>query len=43
MQQERGDASPDALRRTWRRAHARGVVCGGWIQRDDGGWEEKKC
>ena len=43
MQQERGDASPDALRRTWRRAHARGVVCGGWIQRDDGGWEEKGC
>jgi uncharacterized protein YdbL (DUF1318 family) len=43
MQQERGDASPDALRRTWRRVHARGVVCGGWIQRDDGGWEEKGC
>lgn len=43
MQEERGDASPDALRRTWRRAHARGVVCGGWIQRDDGGWEEKGC
>ena len=43
MQQERGDASPDALRRTWRKAHARGVVCGGWIQRDDGAWEEKKC
>lgn len=43
MQQERGDASAEALRRTWRRAHARGVVCGGWIQRDDGGWEEKGC
>ncbi len=43
MQQERRDASADALRRTWRRAHARGVVCGGWIQRDDGGWEEKRC
>ena len=43
MQQERGDASPDALRRTWRRAHARGVVCGGWIQGEDGAWEEKGC
>ena len=43
MQEERGDASPDALRRTWHRAHARGVVCGGWMQRDDGGWEEKGC
>ena len=21
----------------------KGVVCGGWIQRDDGGWEAKKC
>lgn len=43
LQQERRDLSPDAVRRTWRRAHARGVPCGGWIQRDDGGWEEKKC
>ena len=43
MQQERGDASADALRRAWRKAHARGVVCGGWIQRDDGAWEEKGC
>jgi hypothetical protein len=43
LQQERGDASPDALRRTWRRVHGRGVVCGGWIQRDDGAWEEKGC
>jgi hypothetical protein len=43
MQQERRDASPDGVRRAWRRAHARGVVCGGWIQRDDGGWEEKGC
>jgi hypothetical protein len=43
MQRERADASPDALRRTWRKVHARGVPCGGWIQRDDGTWEEKKC
>jgi hypothetical protein len=43
MQQERGDSTPDSLRKTWRRVHARGVVCGGWIQRDDGGWEEKGC
>jgi hypothetical protein len=43
MQQERRDASADALRRAWQKAHARGVVCGGWIQRDDGAWEEKGC
>jgi hypothetical protein len=43
MHEERKDASADSLRRTWRKVHARGVVCGGWLQRDDGGWEEKKC
>lgn len=43
MQQQRGEASIDGLRRTWRKAHLRGVVCGGWIQRDDGAWEEKGC
>ncbi len=43
MLAERRDASPDALRRTWRQTHARGLVCGAWIQRDDGVWEEKKC
>jgi hypothetical protein len=35
--------SLDDVRRAWRAEHARGVVCGGWLQRDDGGWEEKKC
>jgi hypothetical protein len=36
-------SSLDDVRRAWHREHARGVVCGGWLQRDDGGWEEKKC
>ncbi len=39
----RPDVPSDALRRTWRRLHAEGVVCGGWIQRDDGVWEAKGC
>jgi hypothetical protein len=43
MATERRDASPDALRKAWRQAHAVGVVCGAWTQRDDGVWEEKKC
>jgi len=43
MGAERKDVSPEALQRTWRKAHAEGVVCGAWLQRDDGGWEEKKC
>ena len=33
----------DDVRRAWHHEHARGVVCGGWIQKDDGSWEEKKC
>ncbi len=36
-------ASLDDVRRAWQKTHARGVVCGGWRQKDDGGWEEKKC
>ena len=36
-------AVPAELRRTWRQAHLRGVVCGGWVQSDDGTWEAKKC
>jgi len=40
-----GEKKPhlDEVRRAWHREHARGVVCGGWLQREDGGWEEKKC
>ncbi len=33
----------DTLRRNWQQAHAPGVVCGGWIEADDGTWGEKKC
>jgi Protein of unknown function (DUF1318) len=42
---ERATPKPalDDVRRAWTKTHARGVVCGGWLQRDDGGWEEKKC
>jgi len=43
MKAERKGVSASDLQRTWRRTHARGVVCGGWMQRDDGGWEAKKC
>lgn len=35
--------SLDDVRRAWTKTHAQGVVCGGWIQRDDGGWQEKTC
>jgi hypothetical protein len=42
--QNRQPATPaPALRRTWREAHVRALVCGGWMQREDGGWEAKSC
>ena len=31
------------LRRAWHDAHLKGVVCDGWIQKSDGGWEAKRC
>lgn len=43
MHEERRDSSADALQRIWRENHVRGVVCGGWVQHDDGTWGEKKC
>ncbi len=43
MRQRRPEISEDELRKTWHQMHARGVVCGGWIQADDGTWGRKKC
>lgn len=43
MHDQKPAAKPDDLRRNWTKVHAQGVVCGGWIQRDDGGWEAKRC
>ncbi len=40
---QRSDLSTDAVRAEWREAHARGVVCRGWIQAEDGSWAAKKC
>ena len=39
--QRRPRRSLDDVRRAWQKTHARGVVCGGWIQRDDGTWEAR--
>lgn len=43
MQARKPQAVPAELRRTWRQTHLQGVVCGGWIQKDDGTWEAKHC
>ena len=31
------------VRKVWREAHLRAVVCGGQVQQASGGWEDKKC
>jgi len=43
MHVRRPAASQDELRKSWRDAHLKGVVCDGWVQKDDGSWEAKKC
>ncbi len=43
MQARRPEATSEQVRAQWRKIHLRGVVCGGWLQRDDGEWEPKKC
>jgi uncharacterized protein YdbL (DUF1318 family) len=43
MHEQRQSASVDDLRRSWREAHARDVVCGGWVEGSDGKWQAKSC
>lgn len=43
MQANRDGASIEELRRAWRAVHLTGVVCGGWIQGDDGAFRAKPC
>jgi hypothetical protein len=43
MHAQRTDVPSDDLRRAWRTLHVTGVVCGGWIQGDDGQWRAKSC
>ncbi|WP_394829429.1 DUF1318 domain-containing protein [Pendulispora albinea] len=43
MHEQRPAASLDDLRRTWREAHLRGVVCGAWIEGEAERWEAKRC
>jgi hypothetical protein len=43
MQSRRPQASAEEVRRAWRQAHLKALVCGGWLQKDNGDWEPKKC
>jgi hypothetical protein len=43
MRTVRPGVPEEQLRRSWQQLHAQGVVCGGWVEADDGTWGEKKC
>ena len=43
MRTVRPDVPEESLRRSWQQVHAEGVICGGWVEADDGTWGEKKC
>jgi hypothetical protein len=43
MRTVRPSVTEEALRRSWQQVHAEGVICGGWVEADDGTWGEKKC
>ncbi|SET21393.1 DUF1318 domain-containing protein [Stigmatella erecta] len=43
MQTVRPGVPAGSLRQRWRQLHVEGVVCGGWVESDDGTWGEKKC
>ncbi len=43
MRERKPEIKLDDVRSAWQKSHSKGVVCGGWLQKDDGGWEEKKC
>lgn len=43
LKDQRKGASLDDIRRTWRVAHLKGVVCDGWVEASKGTWEGKKC
>jgi hypothetical protein len=43
MHEQKPNVPEDELKRTWRDAHLRNVVCGGWLEGPDGKWQEKSC
>jgi uncharacterized protein YdbL (DUF1318 family) len=43
MHEQRADVSEGDLQRAWRENHVRNVVCGGWIEANDGKWQGKSC
>jgi hypothetical protein len=43
MRDQKKDHSVSELQKSWQKAHVSGVVCGGWLEDDDGKWDAKKC
>jgi hypothetical protein len=43
MHDQRPELSVADVRSRWRKAHVTGIVCGGWIEGDDGTWGPKPC
>ena len=43
MRTVRPGVPEEAIRRSWQQVHAEGVICGGWVESDDGTWGDKKC
>jgi uncharacterized protein YdbL (DUF1318 family) len=43
MHTQKPDVTVEDLRRAWHVSHARGTVCGAWVESDDGKWAEKSC
>ncbi|EPX64963.1 putative lipoprotein [Cystobacter fuscus DSM 2262] len=43
MRTVRPGVPEESLRRSWQQVHAQGVICGGWVESEDGTWGEKKC
>ncbi len=43
MHAQKPDVPVEEHRRRWHLSHARGVVCGAWVEGDDGKWAEKSC
>lgn len=43
MSERNPKTGADQHKASWRKKHLEGVVCGGWVQAEDGTWSAKKC
>lgn len=43
MHDQKKELKETELQKNWHALHAKGVVCGGWLEDDTGKWDSKKC